>query len=140
MFEPFRAAPGGAKVANILILLFLFLSWVSTMVTFGSVLHRLSENAGQNTVETSVTLDFYWDHWKISNFNGEYVSGKYSQQPTHPQPAHHTPARRPLACTTTVDCRTLTCILCSSLILSSLAVPFLLPRCSLPIVSGCRRR
>ena len=58
MFEPFRAAPSGAKIANVLILLFLFLSWVSTMVTFGSVLHRMSEYYDGSA--SSITLDFYW--------------------------------------------------------------------------------
>jgi len=41
------------------------------MVTFGSVLHRMHET---DDVDGSVTLDFYWDHWSISNL----VNGKYS--------------------------------------------------------------
>ena len=84
MFEPFRAAPTGAKIANLLILLFLFLSWVSTMVTFGSVLHRMSEyyqNVGDpNTYYAH--LDFYWDHWTLSSSESASptASDKYSQQ------------------------------------------------------------
>ena len=79
MFEPFRAAPSGAKIANLLILLFLFLSWVSTMVTFGSVLHRLSEYEIDSDGNTDyITLDFYWDHWKVS-LGSQSFNDKYSQ-------------------------------------------------------------
>jgi len=83
MFEPFKAAPTGAKVANVLILLFLFLSWVSTMVTFGSVLHRLTEYYTVTVNGVSQTqyasLDFYWDHWSGTDNGISGQSGKYGQ-------------------------------------------------------------
>lgn len=62
MFEPFQAAPTSAKVVNVFILLFLFLSWVSTMVTFGSVLHSLTD---ANVPNGPITADFYWNHLNI---------------------------------------------------------------------------
>ena len=89
MFEPFRAAPGSAKIATILILLFIFLSWVATMVTFGSVLHRMSETLADVQSGTPYTFhyDFYWDHYVLSSpnpiFNGNNVNAGYSQARSH---------------------------------------------------------
>jgi hypothetical protein len=58
-FEPFKAASTNAKVIHVLLLLFLFLSWVSTMVTFGSTLHTVT--GYYNNTPTSVSLKFYWN-------------------------------------------------------------------------------
>ena len=75
MFDPFRTASTAGKVSTVLILLFLFLSWVSTMVTFGSVLHNINVTLLDGSYRT---LDFYWDH---AHYNGPDGSAnyKYSQ-------------------------------------------------------------
>jgi len=85
MFEPFRAAPGSAKIANVILLLFVFLSWVSTMVTFGSVLHRLSANYFEpidgNTYTASA--DFYWDHYSLSSTDPNLQSQNWGYSQLH---------------------------------------------------------
>ena len=91
MFEPFRAAPTGAKIANVLILLFLFLSWVSTMVTFGSVLHKQDQTFCLDTgcsATTTSTLNFYWDHYTASGGYLDGSRGPYSQLPSATIPYH----------------------------------------------------
>ena len=59
-FEPFKAASTNAKVLHLLLLVFLFISWVSTMVTFGSTLHTVT---GYDTAVPSqhVSLQYYWN-------------------------------------------------------------------------------
>ena len=64
MFEAWGAASMAGKAANLWILLIVFLSWVSTMVTFGSVMHRLS--TGDGSAIGTVHADFYWDHLHLS--------------------------------------------------------------------------
>ena len=68
--EPFKTAPRNAQILTVFMVLFLFLAWVSTMVTFGSSMHSLSDNG--------ISADFYWDHIHVS---GQGTSGNiaYSQ-------------------------------------------------------------
>jgi len=67
VFEPFRSASGTAQIVHVFLLLFLFIAWVSTMVTFGGILH----SAGG--------LDFYWDHastpFGSASYSGSCKSG-----------------------------------------------------------------
>jgi len=74
MFEPFGAASTPAKIVNILILLFVFLGWVSTMVTFSRPMHHVSVNA----FSFSGGLDFYWDHLNVNDGQGNQANIGYN--------------------------------------------------------------
>ena len=78
-FEPFKSAGRSVQVVNAFILLFLFLSWVSTMVTFGSILHKLT--IYENNYLEVARFEFYWDRVHITADN--IIDDSFGYGPPH---------------------------------------------------------
>lgn len=70
MFEPFKNATRGAQIVHVLLTLFLFLSWVSTMVTFGSSMMKVHHG--------DADLDFSWRTIKRSIYLNGHINDEVS--------------------------------------------------------------
>jgi len=73
MFEPFKAASTNAKILHVFLLLFVFMSWISTIVTFSS---PLAEFDSSELFLFSGHYKAYWNHLDTDAVN--HPSGRES--------------------------------------------------------------